>query len=73
MDNDRGKFKKLTGSHFREMLEEAQKTGDSSRLDKVFTQGEQVKVKDSKFIVRSLDHVSGIMTLKLLPKKKGEE
>lgn len=73
MDNDRGQFKEITGSHFREMLEEAQRTGDSSRLDKVFTQGETVQVKNSRFVVRSIDHISGIMTLKLLPKKKGEE
>lgn len=73
MDDGRGKFAEITGSHFREMLEEAQRTGDSSRLDKVFSEGETVQVKGSKFIVRSLDHFSGIMTLKLLPKKKGEE
>jgi hypothetical protein len=73
MDNDKGQFKEITGSHFREMLEEAQRTGNSSRLDKVFTQGETVRVKNSRFVVRSLDHMSGIMTLKLLPKKKGEE
>jgi hypothetical protein len=72
MDNNRGSFEEVTGSHFREMLNDAAQTGDSSRLDKVFQQGETVRVKDSSFIVRSIDHFSGIMTLKLLPGKKFE-
>lgn len=70
MDNDRGKFDEITGSHYREMLEAAQRTGDSSRIDKVFSVGEQVQVKSSKFLVRSIDHFTGIMTLKLLPEKR---
>lgn len=73
MDNDKGKFETITGSHYRDMLEEAQRSGNSSRIDKVFSEGETVQVKGSKFIVRSIDHFSGILTLKLLPKKKGEE
>lgn len=70
MDNDRGRFDEITGSHFKDMLEAAQRTGDSSRLDKVFTLGETVSVKGSKFVVRNIDHFTGILTLKLLPGKK---
>ena len=70
MDNDRGRFDEITGSHFRDMLEAAQRTGDSSRLDKVFTLGETVPVKGSKFIVLDINHFSGTLTLKLLPGKK---
>jgi hypothetical protein len=72
MDNNRGSFDEVTGSHFKEMLDDAARTGNSSRLDKVFQQGETVRVKDSNFIVRNIDHFSGIMTLKLLPGKKFE-
>lgn len=71
MDNNRGQFDAITGSHFREILEEAQKTGNYSSIDKIFSEGETVQVKGSKFIVRSIDHFSGILTLKLLPKKDG--
>lgn len=70
MDNDRGRFDEISRSHLREMLDEAQNTGDTSRIDKVFTVGEPVQVKSSKFLVRSIDHVSGIMTLKLVPGKR---
>ena len=70
MDNQRGSFDEVTGSHLREMLEEASRTGNSSRIDRVFTVGEPVQVKGSKFLVRSIDHFSGIMTLKLVPGKK---
>ena len=70
MDNQRGSFDAITGSHFRDMLEDAKKTGDTSRIDRVFHQGETVRVKDSKFIVKNIDHLTGIMVLKLLPEKK---
>lgn len=73
MDNDRGQFEALLGTHFQEMLEDAQRTGNTSRIDKVFSEGETVQVKGSRFIVRSIDHISGILTLKLLPQKKDEE
>jgi hypothetical protein len=72
MDNNRGSFDAITGSHFKEMLDEAKKTGNTSRIDKIFHSGETVRVKDSKFIIKSLDHVTGIMVLKLLPGKKTE-
>lgn len=72
MDNNRGSFDEVTGSHFKEMLDDAARTGDSSRLDKIFQQGETVRVKNSSFIVRNIDHFTGIMTLKLLPGKKFE-
>lgn len=72
MDNNRGSFDEVTGSHFREMLEDAARTGNNSRLDKIFSQGETVKIKGSIFIVRNIDHFTGIMTLKLLPGKKNE-
>jgi len=70
MDNRRGSFDEVSGTHLREMLEEAASTGNTSRIDRVFCVGETVQVKDSKFVVRSIDHFSGIMTLKLLPEKK---
>lgn len=70
MDNGRGSFDSVTGSHFKEMLEDAARTGNSSRIDKIFSEGEQVQVKQSKFIVKHIDHFTGIMTLKLLPEKK---
>jgi DNA/RNA endonuclease YhcR with UshA esterase domain len=73
MDNDRGQFEALLGTHFQEMLEDAQRTGNTSRVDKVFSEGETVQIKGSRFIVRSIDHISGILTLKLLPQKKDEE
>lgn len=73
MDNDRGQFDAIAGTHFREMLEAAQRTGNTSRIDKVFSEGETVHIKGSRFVVRSIDHFSGIMTLKLLPKKNGED
>jgi len=73
MDNSRGTFDEVSGTHFKEMLRDAALTGNSSRLDKIFSQGETVKVKDSKFIVRNIDHFSGIMTLKLLPGKRTDE
>jgi hypothetical protein len=72
MDNNRRSFDEVTGSHFKEMLDDAARTGDSSRLDKIFQQGETVRVKNSSFIVRNIDHFTGIMTLKLLPGKKFE-
>lgn len=71
MDNGRGSFDELQGSHFREMLEAAAATGNSSRIDKVFYEGEPVQIKQSKFIIKHIDHFTGIMTLKLLPEKKG--
>ena len=70
MDNKKGFFDEITGSHFREMLEESKKTGNTSRIDRIFSVGEQVKIKDSKFIIKNIDHFTGIMTLKLLPDKK---
>jgi hypothetical protein len=70
MDNKRGSFDAITGTHFQEMMEEAMNTGNTSRIDRVFSEGETVRVKDSKFVVRSIDHISGILTLKLLPEKK---
>ena len=73
MDNNRGQFEALTGNHFQEMMEDAMRTGNTSRIDKVFSEGETIQVKGSKFIVRSIDHISGILTLKLLPQKKDEE
>jgi hypothetical protein len=72
MDNNRGSFDEVSGSHFKEMLENAERTGDNSRLDKIFHQGEKVKVKESSFVVRNIDHFSGIMTLKLLPGRNFE-
>lgn len=70
MDNGRGSFDSVTGSHFKEMLEDATKTGNSSRIDKIFSEGEQIQIKQSKFIVKHIDHFTGIMTVKLLPEKK---
>jgi hypothetical protein len=69
MDNGRGTFDKIDSEHFKEMIKEASE-GNSSRLDKVFYEGEQVQIKQSKFLIRSIDHFTGIMTLKLLPEKK---
>lgn len=68
-----GKFREITGSFYQNMIEEAQRTGDSSKLDKIFTQGESLQVKGSRFVVLNIDHFSGTITLKLLPKKKGED
>lgn len=70
MDNSRGSFDSITGEYFKQMLAEAQQTGNTSRLDRVFSAGETVKVKESKFIVKHIDHLTGIMVLKLLPEKK---
>jgi hypothetical protein len=70
MDNGRGYFDQVEPSHFREMMEAAANGTHDGRLDKIFFEGEQVQVKSSKFIVRSIDHLTGIMTLKLLPEKK---
>jgi len=69
MDNGKGTFDPIDSEHFKEMMKEASE-GNSSRLDKVFYVGEQVQIKQSKFLVRSIDHFTGIMTLKLLPEKK---
>jgi hypothetical protein len=70
MDNGRGSFDEIKGSHFKEMLEEATRTGNSSRIDKVFSKGEQIQIKQSKFIVLNIRPLTGIMTVKLLPEKK---
>ena len=70
MDNKKGFFDEITGSNFKDMLEEAKKTGNTSRIDRIFSIGEQVKIKNSKFIIKNIDHFTGIMTLKLLPEKK---
>jgi len=70
MDNKKGFFDEITGSHFQEMLEESKKTGNTSRIDRIFSVDEQVKIKDSKFIIKNIDHFTGIMTMKLLPDKK---
>ena len=40
------------------------------RIDRIFRLGEEIPVKGSRFKVRSIDHVSGIMTLKLLPRRR---
>lgn len=69
MDNGRGYFEQIEPSFLKEQLE-ASRQGNPNRLDKIFTVGEQVQVKDSKFLIRSIDHISGIMTLKLLPEKR---
>jgi len=69
MDNGKGTFDQINSEHFKEMVKEASE-GNPSRLDKVFYEGEQVQIKQSKFLVRSIDHFTGIMTLKLLPEKK---
>ncbi len=69
MDDSRGNFKEVDSSFLAEQLKAAQQ-GNPNRLDRIFQQGEQVQIKASKFIVRSIDHFTGIMTLKLLPEKR---
>jgi hypothetical protein len=69
MDNGKGTFDQVNLRVYKEMIKEASE-GNPSRLDKVFYEGEQVLIKQSKFLVRSIDHFTGIMTLKLLPEKK---
>ena len=70
MDNGRGAFDSVTGEHYRQMLEDAAKTGIYSRIDKIFSEGEQIQIKQRKFIVKSIDYMTGIMTIKLLQDKK---
>jgi len=70
MDNGRGYFDPVGPTFLRDMLEGAANNTNDRRIDKVFSEGEQIKVKDSKFIVKSIDYLTGIMVLKLLPEKK---
>jgi hypothetical protein len=70
MNNNRGSFDPIEGTHLRDMVDDAHKTGNTSRIDKLFYEGEPVTIKDSKFIIKHIDHFTGIITLKLLPHKK---
>ena len=69
MDNGSGRFEEVTPGFLAEQLKAAGE-GLPNRLDKIFSEGEQVQIKNSKFLVRSIDPLTGIMTLKLLPEKR---
>jgi hypothetical protein len=70
MDNGKGTFDSITGSHYKELLEEALHTENKSRIDKIFSIEETVQIKQSKFKILGINHHLGEMTLKLLPDKK---
>jgi hypothetical protein len=71
MDSGNGRFEEVS----REIVKEEQDkrdSGRSSRIDRIFSVGEVVDVKDSKFTIRSIDNFTGIMVLKLKPRAPGE-
>ena len=67
MDSGKGVFKAVS-KEFVDQEVIKKKEGNPSRIDQIFRQGEIVDIKDSKFTIRSIDHFTGIMTIKLNPR-----
>ena len=73
MDNGDGSFRRVDQSEVDRLREEAKQESSRMgyhRIDKVFSIGEEVQVKASRFKVRNIDWITGIMTLKLMPEKR---
>lgn len=70
MDTGNGTFRPVMQEELENMKRAQDEKPSDRRLDKVFTCGETVQIKASKFAIRSIDWLYGIMTLKLLPEKK---
>ncbi len=70
MDSGNGTFKSVEREEVNEMIRASIEKPSDRRIDKVFSIGEEVGIKASKFTVRHIDHVTGIMVLKLMPEKK---
>lgn len=60
MDNSEGRFNKIEACDYDEI------SHDPVKKEKLFKQGEILKIKESYFVIRSINF-TGIMTLKLLP------
>jgi len=69
MDNGKGSFDAISAQEFEEAKKEPVRAMGFRRIDKMFVVGEKVHIKASAFQVRSIDHMSGIIVLKLLPRE----